>query len=120
MTYCKIGSVHYIPSIDGYKIKRGRSGQGFIYKNEENYRKHTTRPCYAPELSDDIYTRENFLAICNNQPEIADILFEMVDWQHPETLFDELCRDNEILQCSHCGKLFIGNGTDDVSPCPYC
>ena len=46
-------------------------------------------PCYVPELDDTVYTKKDFLQLCNNQEEIAEELFEQLDWQSPSTLFNE-------------------------------
>lgn len=76
-----------IGKLKGKKIEREFYGQGYIYKNEEafNNKKGT---CYIPELSDTRYSYKDFLNITGNE-EQARILFEEVDWQHPETLFEE-------------------------------
>lgn len=119
--YYKIGSIHYNRKTENYDIQRGPTDQGYVYKNLKNYLRYKDRPCYIPELHDEPYTRQDFLDICNNQKEIADILFDMVDWQSPETLFDELCEHNEIIQCDHCKKLILyGNGLENKTKCPYC
>ena len=119
--YYKTGSIRYNKKTGKYDIQRGPTDQGYVYKDEENYLKHKNKPCYIPELHATPYTRQDFLDICNNQKEIADILFDMVDWQSPETLFDELCNHNEIIQCNHCKKLILyGNWLENIKKCPYC
>ena len=118
--YLPIGS--YIPPNEdgnGEKIEREFYGQGMIFKNDEAFydEEHPDRVCYIPELSDSKYTRNSFLTICNNQPELAEELYQSVDWQHPETLMDEWERDGEVDTCEACGKLF--NCYDETS-CPHC
>lgn len=71
--------------------------------------------CYVPELSDSLYTGQDFLDMCNGQPEIADQVFHAVNWQHPETYLDEQ-GDDELWQCK-CGKWYWCYGVDK---CPYC
>lgn len=63
--------------------------QGWIYKNYDNFEKKKG-VCYVPELSDEKYTYDDFLKICKNDKTLARLVFELVDWQHPETLADEL------------------------------
>lgn len=41
------------------------------------------------------YTKQDFLAITNNNLSEAEALFEAVDWQHPTTLWDEWDTDEE-------------------------
>lgn len=89
-------------------IEREYYGQGMIYKNWEAYydTANPDRVCYIPELSDSLYTRQDFLNICNGQPEIADQIFEKVDWQCPETLLEEQWYE-ELAICSECKKMVL-------------
>ena len=57
------------------------TGRAGIFKDEEAFRLYPERVCYVPELSDEGYTRQDFLAMCNGQEEVATLLFESVDWQ---------------------------------------
>lgn len=100
-------------------IERGPSAQGLIFKDENVFRDRPTDPCYVPELTNIIYTREDILRICNNQEEIAERVFREIDWQHPEAYLEELFYDEEIYKCEHCGKIF--DIFDDQNPqCPFC
>lgn len=118
--YLKVGS--YFPpdsNGDGEKIVREFYGQGMIFKNDEAFydTENPERACYIPELSDSIYTRKSFFDMCNNQSDIAEELYQSVDWQHPETLLDEWEILGEIDTCKECGKLFSCYG---ATKCPYC
>lgn len=75
-------------------FKREYFRQGYIYKNYSAYKKDN-EVCYIPELSDYLYTRQDFLDITNENQKLADYLFESVDWQSPETLLDELKTNEE-------------------------
>ncbi len=117
--YLKVGS--YTPpdeNGDGEKIVREFYGQGMIFKDEYAFYHEVKVPCYVPELSDTVYTREDFLRICNDQDDIAEAVFGAVDWQHPETYLDEqwMGDEPELAECS-CGKWFWCYG---VKKCPYC
>lgn len=99
-------------------IAREFYGQGMIFKDEEAYydKDHPDRVCYIPELHDSLYTRKDFLDMCNGQPEIADRIFEAVDWQSPETYLEEQWYE-ELAICPHCQKWYWCYGVDQ---CPYC
>ena len=100
-------------------LERDMSAQGMIFKDEDAFRERPTDPCYVPELTDTIYTREDILHICNNQEEVAERVFREIDWQHPESYLDELFHDEEIYECKHCGKIF--DIYDGQNPrCPFC
>lgn len=116
--YMKIGS--YTPGTDGAApvIEREYFQQGYIVKDEEAYLNYPDKVCYVPELFDEGYTRQDFLDMCYGQEEMADMLFEMVDWQSPETLQNELFDMQEIDFCPVCKKLYFMAG--EQRPCPVC
>ena len=92
--------------------------QGWIFKDESAFYHESPKPCYVPEEEEErFYTREDFLALCNGQEDIAEMIFDEVDWQHPETYFDEQFRCGELDLCGSCGKIFMSYGVDR---CPYC
>lgn len=92
----KIGSIE---DNDGeYIIHREFYRQGMIFKDEEAYKFHKDQPCYSPELSDSVYTGNDFLELCNCQQDLADELFEGVDWQHPESLKEDWFVNGEWVQ----------------------
>lgn len=62
--------------------------QGYIYKNFQNFERKRG-VCYVPELSDKEYTYDDFLALCGGNHTLAEFVFEIVDWQHPETVVEE-------------------------------
>ena len=117
-SYLKIGS--YTPETEDQEafIDRGYYRQGWIIKDEEAFRLHPEQVCYVPELSNEGYTRQDFLAMCNGQEELAEFLFEMVDWQSPETLKSELLATYEIDFCPVCKKYYFMQG--EQIPCPIC
>ena len=117
-SYLMIGS--YIPETEDQEavIDREYYRQGWIFKDEEAFRLHPEQVCYVPELSDEGYTRQDFLAMCNGQEELAEFLFEMVDWQSPETLKSELLATYEIDFCPVCKKYYFMQG--EQIPCPIC
>ena len=116
--YCKIGS--YTPGTDEQEavIDREYFRQGWIFKDEEAFLRHPDKVCYVPELSDEGYTRQNFLELCNGQEKFARECFYAVDWQSPETWIDEQYRDNEWQYCPHCKKIYDMAGVPCA--CPLC
>lgn len=71
-------------------------GQGWHYKDCEAFDNKTGKVCYIPELFDDYYTYADFLRISKGNEAVLEYLFEMVDWQRPETLFNDLVLSGEI------------------------
>ena len=113
----KVGSIE---CKDGeYIIDREFYGQGKIFKDEDAYRNRKNEPCYVPELSNSIYTGQDFLDMCYGQQEFADELFNGVAWQHPETLKEDWLTNNEGIECE-CGTIVdYGDGSNDTK-CPHC
>ena len=85
--------------IDGelLSIARGGTEQGFVYKNEWAFYSHSDEICYIPELGDELYRYQDFLELCEFQ-EFAEDVFQTVDWQFPETYWDELDDDEEFME----------------------
>ena len=75
-------------------IERGGTSQGFVYKNISEF-KPGGGVCYIPELSDDTYTYADLLEICGDYDTALTVL-DMLDWQHAETLYDEIIDDEEL------------------------
>lgn len=99
------------------ELRREFFGQGWVFKDWGAFRDRLDAPCYVPELDDTVYTRRDFLELCNNQEEIAEELFDQLDWQSPSTLFNEWEDMGVVEECGGCGKLFLASG---VKRCPYC
>ena len=104
MEYYTIGSISYNVKTKSWDVVKEPTSQGFVFKSEENFREHPGLPCYVPELSDDIYTKNDFLRIARGNHKIAFDLFDMVDWQSPETLLCDMLGDS-IIECENCGNL---------------
>lgn len=100
-------------------LDRGWLGQGWGFKDPNAYKTDKTAPCYVQELSenDEFYTGNDILDLCNNQQEIADKVFDMLDWQAPSSLIDEWFNDGELAECESCGKWYFAY-EEDV--CPHC
>lgn len=87
------------------ELKREFFGQGWVFKDWDAFQNRPAAPCYVPELDDTVYTRNDFMNLCNNQEEIAEELFYEVDWQNPCMFMNEWEIYGEIDTCEKCGKL---------------
>jgi hypothetical protein len=113
--------VSYTPETDEHEaiIDREYFGRGYIFKDEEAFEKSLDKPCYVPELSDAVYTRHDFIAMCNGQARFAEIVFEYVDWQCPESYVDEQFVNMEWDECPSCGHWFDRYEPGEL-PCKKC
>jgi hypothetical protein len=70
------------------------SGAGFVFKDYEAFESKSAGVCYIPESYEIHYTYADFMWIAKGNTELAGYLFNSVDSQRPELLFDELvCQD---------------------------
>ncbi len=99
------------------EIKREFFRQGWVFKDWGAFRDSMDAPCYVPELDDTAYTKRDFLELCNGQENIAEELFNQLDWQSPSTLFNEWEDIGAVDFCERCEKLFLAFG---IEQCPYC
>lgn len=70
------------------------------YKNRFNYENHPDLVCYLPENWDEFvdgkgWTGNDFLLLCGGNAEKAARVFDGCEWQSPETVLDELEREEE-------------------------
>lgn len=101
MSALKVGS--YTPpdeNGEGEKIVREFYGQGHIFKDEDAFYHRPDDACYIPELSDTVYTRNSILQECNNQTDLAEEVFEALDWQHVSSLLEDWLRNGELDTCN--------------------
>lgn len=111
---------NYIPPDEdgnGEVIERSYFRQGMIFKNPYAFYNEPTQVCYIPETSDTTYTREDFLNMALGDELIAEMIFEAVDWQHPETYLEEQFVMGELDVCKECGKIYESY---EVAKCPHC
>lgn len=105
-------------TLDGFQ--KEWYGQGNIYKDWDAYYKNLPLPCYAPDDevahgNTDWYSPKDFLRIARGNKTIADRLFEYVDWQHPESVFEDWLGCEEIVKDEK-GRLICNpeDGYEDV------
>ena len=92
--------------------KKEMSDQGFIFKSTAMFESELG-VCYIPELSGEgnngsgeildisknqIYFKKDFLDLVDGNEHLARILFEVVDWQHPSSLLEDLKGDEVFGQ----------------------
>lgn len=55
---------------------------------------------YVPELSMDgkVYTYNDVLDIAKGNRYLAELIIDLCEWQHPETVLDELIQEGEIVE----------------------
>lgn len=68
------------------------------YKNRFNYENYSDLVCYLPENWDEFidgkgWTGNDFLLLCGGDAEKASRVFDGCEWQSPETVLDELERE---------------------------
>lgn len=78
-------------------------GQGYGYKDEKFDWKNgdPTNIIYIPENAyqdgyvEDAYSKQDFIDLCDGKEKRAYFVFIGVDWQYPETFYDECDFDND-------------------------
>jgi len=78
------------------KFIKEQSGDGEFYMDFEAFENKSNEVCYISELSDKEYKFEDFLLIAKGNLKLAQIIFQTVGWQTPETVFNELVNSGEI------------------------
>ena len=78
-----------------------REGMQPGFKNYLNYKLHPDEVCYIPEHWDmkedgSGYAANDILKLCNDDQDLADMVFSLCDWQHPSTVLSELDRDDDL------------------------
>lgn len=99
-------------------ITKKETDQGFMFKDINAYENKTERICYVPEFDaiKTTYSYNDFIKIAENNEDVANFLFETVNWQMPESVLEE-CLDNQtIYRCEKCGKIYM----PDWSQRPVC
>jgi hypothetical protein len=106
MKFIKTFESYIIGEIDNNgKIHKDSTMNGYVYKNAYEFENKSDEICYIPEYGDednpreDGFTYQDFLDIAkeaiknydwNITPEqLAQNLFDDVDWQSPHTLIDD-------------------------------
>lgn len=100
-------------------IDRDYYRQGWIFKDEDAFQNRPDDVCYIPELSDEKYTRNDILKILAGDEELAETMFEELDWQHPESLLEDWKANGEIAWCPHCVG-YVQTYGEEIEKCPVC
>lgn len=92
------------------------------YKNRFNYENHPDLVCYLPENWDEFvdgkgWTGNDFLLLCGGNAEKAARVFDGCEWQSPETVLDELEREEAEEMDSPAPEKKTGiTGPDSIRP----
>ena len=92
------------------------------YKNRFNYENHPDLVCYLPENWDEFvdgkgWTGNDFLLLCGGNAEKASRVFDGCEWQSPETVLDELEREEAEEMDSPAPEKKTGvTGPDSIRP----
>lgn len=100
-------------------IDRDYYRQGWIFKDEDAFQNRPDDVCYIPELSDEKYTRNDILKILAGDEELAETMFEELDWQHPESLLEDWKANGEVAWCPHCIG-YVQVYDEEIEKCPVC
>lgn len=88
--------VVYIPEY-GFENEEQNAGELFEFHAKASVANQVTDNPYMTTADTGVtYTKQDFLNICDGNEVWAYELFQMVDWQSPETLFDEWLNDEEF------------------------
>lgn len=102
------------------KLTRAFYRQGSVFKSFENYLNHPDKPCYVPEFTDNVYTANDFLEYCDGQQDLADELFEGVDWQCLESQAEDWVCNEEWVVCPNCNRFINYAGGTGENTCSKC
>ena len=114
----KVGSYTEATADTPEIIEREYHGQGWIFKDEKAFSHHYDKPCYIAELSDTVYTKQDFINLCGGREDFAEICFDAVDWQHPESWLQEQFAHGEWGECPSCKWFYDFYG--EFEPCKKC
>ena len=88
--------VVYIPEY-GFENEDQNAGDLFEFHAKANVADKIVNNPYVATADTGVgYTKQDFLNICAGNEDIAFDLFQSVDWQSPETLFNEWLDDEEF------------------------
>ncbi|MCD8398117.1 MAG: hypothetical protein LUD12_13220, partial [Lachnospiraceae bacterium] len=73
--------------------------------------------CYIPENHCILYHHKDFSNIARGNEELAEKLYDYVDWQLPEVALDEWLIEGEVKECRVCHHYIHGF---DENTCPHC
>lgn len=78
-----------------------------MFKDSDRFNNNPTEVCYIPEGSDNEYTREDLIQVCKDfrdersvikeAEELVEILWDLLEWQHPETILVDLERESDPI-----------------------
>lgn len=77
-TYKRIGECMVDEEGEIIELKKEYFRQGWIFKDPYAFYHEPKKPCYVPEEAEDYYyTQDNFMGLCNDQEEIAEMILKV-------------------------------------------
>lgn len=80
----------------GYEEYKKQIQEAINHYNKNEFTLEELADSVKEAEKDNGYSHKDFLVLTNYQEEISSHLFDAVDWQYPDTLFDEWIDGNEI------------------------
>lgn len=93
--------------------------QEYVYKNSKEFMIKSDNPCYVSEGRDAKYTYSDFISLSSGNEDIANLVFNSLDWQSPEGVVQEWHGNNELFICKSCNLPNEGDGSQ-IQFCKYC
>lgn len=119
-------TVGYIEIVKGKKVYHsGECNNSNYYKDDKSF-SSKKGVCYIPEsdfnedgLADSGYTFKDFLDLAKGDKELAEYLYESIEWQLPEVYLDQCIDIDEVYFCPECKKYSMIRGKIPEK-CPKC
>lgn len=80
------------------EYEKGKTLQGFVYKDYNAFKNRTDEVCYIPELADIKYTYRDILDECRGNERLAEEVFNVIDWQMPCSYVEDLINAGCVLE----------------------
>ena len=101
--------------MDGkYHIKKGEYEGLKIFKSKYLFDAQEDAPCYVPPDLKTVYTRVDFMRICEGNFKLARKLFSEVYQCRPEDLLGIMIRQCRVGRCEGCKRLIITRDKNGV------
>lgn len=90
-----------------FHIKKGEYEGLKIFKSKYLFDAQEDAPCYVPPDSKTVYTRKDFVRICEGNSKLERKLFGELYSCSPEDLLKTMIRQCRVGRCQECNKLIV-------------
>jgi hypothetical protein len=108
------GDICYIPELTGDIIKDYPLPEG--YKTTEDS-KYVIGPDGSIEEFANTYKYDDFIRLAGGNEDMAQLIYDLVDWQSPESLINADLEGMGIINCENCNWMY---DTEENTVCPKC